>query len=205
MPDAVTTTTLDSMAIELRLRRLDDKITLLSAEQTRTADTVIGNKLVPAVTPERRRQIEAELTDLNVLRATAVDVLEGCRQIEANRRQRTDTSRDAVAVDAERLLTTARDVAYRVDMLATDLSLLLVQFKQAIAALQPLLGEAETRRLCGRNFVTAALHRAGLGEHADLGGTAQSLKTTLKEHAEITVASTVRNEVMRLRKQKELS
>ncbi len=151
------------------------------------------------VSVQRQSFLTQEKHNLLDLKSDAETIM---RQAAKNNKQVVEnfiTDRDRVISESEDVLVTLHDVGTQIDRAAKELNNLLMQRRQIIESLSPLITDDQQRRYLSKDKVTEALGKAGLREFAEIGGSNDRDHNRLQDHDSQIIANGVRMEVLRLK------
>ncbi len=148
---------------------------------------------------QRQSFLTQEKHNLLDLKSDAETIL---RQAAKNNQQVVEnfiTDRNKVIAESEDVLATLHDVGTKIDKTLKDAANLLHQRRQIIESLSPLVTDDQQRRYLSKDKITEALGKAGLRDHAEIGGSNDRDHLRLAEHDSTIIANGVRMEVLRLK------
>jgi len=188
----------DGTFIELtdRIERMDARIVEIDKVLNPPSITGLVKKRVSV---QRQSFLTQEKHNLLDLKSDAETIL---RQAAKNNKQVVQnfiTDRDRVISESENILMTLNDVGTEIDKRLKDAANLLTQRRQIIESLAPLITEDQARRYTAKDKVTEALGKAGLRDHAEIGGSNDRDHNRLQDHDSQIIANGVRVEVLRLK------
>jgi hypothetical protein len=179
-----------------RIERMDARLEEIDKVLNPQSITGLVKKRVSV---QRKSFLTQEKHNLLDLKSDAETIL---RQAAKNNKQVVEnfiTDRDRVIAESEDILITLNDVGTQIDRTAKELNNLLTQRRQIIESLAPLITEDQARRYLSKDKITEAMGKAGLRDHAEIGGSNERDHNRLADHDSQIIANGVRMEVLRLK------
>jgi hypothetical protein len=179
-----------------RIERMDAR--LIEIDKVLNPPTITG-LMKKRVSVQRQSFLTQEKHNILDLKSDAETIL---RQAAKNNKQVVEnfiTDRNKVIAESEDVLATLHDVSTKIDRALKDASNLLQQRAQIIESLSPLITDDQKRRYLARDKITEAFGKAGLREHAEVGGSNDRDHLRLQDHDSQIIANGVRMEVLRIK------